>query len=215
MPRRRTLIVTSVAVVAVAAIGVGVWAFTDTLNASLHIAGGPTAAAEKTPTAAPTPVDEEAAAKLAAETAARGLTVGTVLTPDQAKVIGHYWQGNLIPYKMADGSQVLISRDQPLPENVKADAGRKVTAAANESANSGDTLNGAVEQESKKISYATGHQVIVVAHVFTALAPAFETTGWTWMTTLGDGAQFGDAATAAAAVQSVAPAKGAEIIVSQ
>ncbi|MBO1737210.1 hypothetical protein [Leifsonia sp. TF02-11] len=211
--RRRTkvLIATTAAVLVLASLAGGSLVFMQSVSDGIHLATA--AAPTEVPTAVATPLDEEAAAKLASDKAAKGLTAGAVLTTDQAKAIGHYWQGNLLPYKMADGTQVLVARDQPLPESVKADAGKQVLAAAQKDAAANDYGNGDVEQAVKTLSSATGRPVVVVAHVQLALAPAMDTIGWAWVSTaLGGGKQFPDSASAVAATQAAKP--GATIIVS-
>lgn len=210
MPRRRTttIVVTSIAALVVGAVGAGAWSVMNSMNGSISLtAATPT----NVPTTASTPVDEEEAAKLAAERVAKGLAVGAVLTADQAKTISHYWQGNLLPYRMADGSQVLIARDQPLPENVKVDAGRKLTAAAQAGA-ARESYNEEIITASKTVAYEVGHTVKTITYLNTYVGPDYEHRGWTWMNGV-DGQQY-DSPDAAIAALGPVPA-GVEIIVSQ
>jgi len=179
------------------------------MNGKIHVQG---AAPVQSPTAAPTPVDEEEAAKLAAETAAKGLTVGAVLTTEQARAISHYWQGRLLPYKMADGSQVLIARDQPLPENVKADAGKKLTAAAQAGAAQGDPINGPLIPAMKTVGFEVGHPVKCITYLKTYVGPDYEHEDWIWMNGT-DGVTYDSAQ---AAIEGLGPLPaGTEVIVSQ
>ncbi|WP_285117326.1 hypothetical protein [Leifsonia sp. fls2-241-R2A-40a] len=213
MLRRRTAAFIAIgAVLSVTALGAGGWAVMTSMDHSFTFAA---TAPSKTPTAAPTPVDEEEAAKLAAEKAAKGLTVGAVLTAEQAKTISHYWQGNLLPYKMADGTQVLIARDQPLPENVREDAGKRVglTNQADAAANDSTLMGVAALQRTLRAD--TGHRVYIVSHAYTYLLPDAEAMGWTWVSSaIGGQEQFPDAAAAVAASRAKA-GPDAEIIVSQ
>jgi hypothetical protein len=210
--KRRTTITIIAVSAAVVVAGIGTWSVTGSMDEALHVGGGKVVAA---PTPVATPVDEQEASKVAAENAAKGVAVGAALAPDQAKAIGHYWQGSLLAYKMADGSQVLIARDQPLPDNVKADAGKKLAAKADASAATGDTYNALVVAEQKTLSYETGHTVEVVFNAYVGLAPAFETKGRVWITTaLGGDAQFPSSANALAAARAKVGTT-AEIIVGE
>ncbi|MFF1572494.1 hypothetical protein ACFVWR_07070 [Leifsonia sp. NPDC058292] len=198
--RRRnwTIVFVLLGIVALALAIVGTIAVIQSMNGTLHVERDkPTATA-----VAAAPVDEEEAAKQAAEKAARGLTVGAALTAEQAKTIAHDWQGNLLPYKMADGSQVLIARDQPLPENVKVDAGKRLAASADAGEAASDPTGALIEQRKKELEYTLGHKISVVVHAYLALSPAFETLGRAWISTeFGGDQQYATAEECLAAVR--------------
>lgn len=201
MTRRRTVaIATTSAVLAIGLLGGGALAVAGSMNDSFHIAGG--TPVKGAPTAAPTPVDEEEAAKVAAAKAASGLAIGATLTADQAQAISHYWQGPQMAYKLVDGTQVLIARDQPLPENVKVDAGKVLAGTADAAAAAGDNSGAALEQKKKDLEYSLGHHVSIVVYAYLALAPAFESFGRAWISNeFGGGQQYSSAEEALAAVR--------------
>lgn len=215
---KKRLIITSTSVVAgIAVIGGATIFAINGINNGMNIQSGAVATSTSTPkaTQSAAPVDEDAQKAADAEKATAGKKVGDELTAEQAAAVSKNWEGTAIAYKLADGKFILIDRNQPLPETVKADAGAKVTAAAQASAAAGDTMNGGLDKTKNIIVSSTGHSVVVVAHVNTFLAPDFETKGWTWVSSaIGAKTQFPDAASAVAASQSFATG-GVEIIVAQ
>ncbi|WP_285117328.1 hypothetical protein [Leifsonia sp. fls2-241-R2A-40a] len=170
-------------------------------------------ASEPTATPVATPIDEDTGRRTAAEKAVAGKRIGDELTKEQADAVKAYFDGDSVDYTTIDGKSLLVSRSQPLPENVKVDAGKKVAAAAQASAAANDPSNLAVEKAQQTIAYETGRPVVVVAHVYTANA-AGDAYEWTWLSlALGGQHPFADAASAIAATQAAKP--GVEIIVSQ
>ncbi|MFF1572493.1 hypothetical protein ACFVWR_07065 [Leifsonia sp. NPDC058292] len=156
MPRRRTaIIVTSIAVVAVAALGVGAYAVVDSMAGSFHIAGGkPAAAAEHTPTVTPTPtvvplggvLDEETALDLRRE------------MPDSGD----------FAYKMPDGRWVKTNRLQPMPAEVMAAEQAKADAVPLQQGHGPqDATAGlkAANAAAGNFRYATGKQVVFISQV--------------------------------------------------
>ena len=208
MKRRTITTVVIASVLGVAIIGGGTWVVVNTMDTSFRIAAAPTAV----PTSS-APADEDAARKAAAEKAIAGKHLGDELQKQQADAVKAYFEGDAWAYTTMDGHTLLVSRSQPLPENVSADAGRKMTAAAHASADRGDTVNAAVEQKAKQLTYETGRNVVVVVKVYTWLGAAAESKGWTWMTTAGQGQQYDTADAAVAASRAAKP--DVEIIVSQ
>jgi hypothetical protein len=144
--------------------------------------------------------EEEAAA--AAAKAIKGKSIGDPLTAEQAKAVQHNWQGDAMAYPNADGSFTLIDRTEPLPDNVKVDAGARATGAANAAQAAGDPMNGAVNTEIKSLETATGRSIALVVRVNTFMAPAYESKGWVWMSpAMADGQQYSESASALAATQ--------------
>lgn len=212
MKRRTKTIMVIASALGVAALAGGAWALTNWMDNSFHFAAAP---ATKFSTVEPTPVEDEDAAKLAAEKASKGLSVGAVLTADQAKAIGHYWQGAMLPYKMVDGTNVLIARDKPLPENVEVDAGKRLAASADAGEAASDPSGALIEQEKKDLEYTLGRKVSIVVHAYLALSPAFETLGRAWISTeFGGDQQYATADECLDAVH-VKAGPDATIIVSQ
>jgi hypothetical protein len=212
---KRTVIITTTSIVAGAALIAGAGIFVvNGINNGISIK--PAAVSTSTPKATPAaPVDEDAQKAADAEKATAGKKVGDELTAAEAAAVSKNFNGTQLAYKTANGSFILIDRNQPLPETVKADAGAKVSGAANASAAASDTSNSKVAGEQKSLEYATGHKLIIVFKAFVALAPSYETTGTVWISTaLGGDTQFADAASAVAASQAAAGAGGAEIVVS-
>lgn len=209
---KKALIITTTSVIAGVAIIAGGTAFViNGINNGMTITPGAIA----TSTTSGAPVDGDQTKAAASAQATEGKKVGDELTAEQAAAIAKNWDGSQLAYKTAAGSFILIDRNQPLPEAVKADAGAKANAVAQASATNGDTMNANVEKVQKTIAYETGHQIILVARVFTVTDPATSAKSWVWMSSAGGGEQFADAASAVAASQAKAQATGAEIIAAQ
>ncbi|WP_285117329.1 hypothetical protein [Leifsonia sp. fls2-241-R2A-40a] len=171
MPRRtRTAIIaTSIAVVVLAAVGVGGWALLDSMNGSFRIgAGKPAAAAVETHTATSTPtvvpvggvLDEETALELRRE------------MPDNGD----------FAYKTPDGRWIKTNRHQPMPAEVMAAEQAQLdqlavpagTAAA-------DGLAGAkaATAAAGASSYRTGRHVLLISKI--PVATSYSTNGLKWV----------------------------------
>lgn len=207
---KKALIITTTSVIAGVAIIAGGTAFViNGINNGTTITPG--AISTSTTSAAPADGDQTKAA--ASAQATEGKKVGDELTAEQAAAVAKNWDGDFVAYKTTDGKFLLVSRSQALPEAVRADAGKKLSAAAIQAAAVHSATNIEVEQMKGKLTYDTGHQIVLVAHVYAVLDPNTGAEGWTWMN--GTGVQYPDAASATAAIQAQADAAGATIVVSQ
>ncbi|WP_285117327.1 hypothetical protein [Leifsonia sp. fls2-241-R2A-40a] len=155
MPRRRTtIIVTSIGVVAVAALGVGAFVFVDSMNGSFRLSSGSAAAAEKTPPATSTPT-------------LKVVPVGGVLDEETALDLRREMSDNGdFAYKLPDGRWVKTNRFQPLPDAVKADADAQAVAMPRTSGSTwqeGAAGTKNADDTAGRIQFATGKKTVIIS----------------------------------------------------
>lgn len=111
-------------------------------------APAPTVTAE--PTEEPTEAPEEPAE----------IVVGGTVDEDTARELNREFKDTVSAYQLSDGSYVVIDREQPLPEPVKAEVGAKIDATA-ESVSADPFHRGLTDSISSQ-QQATGRQIITV-----------------------------------------------------
>lgn len=151
--RARTIVTTSLAVVAIAALGTGVWAVTDSMNRSFRIVDAPAAAAEKTPSSTPIPTPTV-------------VPIGGVLDEETALELRREMPENGdFAYKMPDGRWIKTNRHQPMPAEVMAAEQTKADAVPLPAGTSLDDVK-KVRQNATSArgayNYATGRNVVLV-----------------------------------------------------
>ena len=149
-------------------------------------APAPTVTAE--PTEEPTEAPEEPAE----------IVVGGTVDEDTARELNREFKDTVSAYQLSDGSYVVIDREQPLPEPVKAEVGATVDAKADSVAS--DPVYAGVTDTIKAEQQSTGRKVIAVLQVsvFCTSASETRTTAWKAVTAQGWSECFGgrDAAVA-------------------
>lgn len=132
-------------------------------------APAPTVSSAVEPTAEPTEAPAEAE-----------IVVGGTVDADTAREINRNFKSTTKAYPLSDGSYVVIDREQPLPEPVKAAVGAKVDAKA-DSVASNEVYPG-VTDSIKSEQQTTGRKIIAVLNVSVICPPNFDTRVSAWKT---------------------------------
>ncbi|AWB90311.1 hypothetical protein [Homoserinimonas hongtaonis] len=128
-------------------------------GAAVAVIGPSVTAPEAKPTQSSAPVEDSSSIE--------GLSVGDVLTEEQARPLGrNYNDKTAQPFKLPDGTEVLISSEEPLPESVRTALTEKF--AATTASGSRESARAAL-QESRWVQSQTGRNIIIVIQSYGVL----------------------------------------------
>lgn len=90
-------------------------------------------------------------------------------------------------YKLGDGTQVLVKKDEPLPAPVQAEVDAKATAQpqSDGTQDSNPSVRGTGEMLANEVSRATGKQVMVIKKLFVASAAEGDKQTMRWVIVTG------------------------------
>ncbi|AWB90312.1 hypothetical protein [Homoserinimonas hongtaonis] len=126
-------------------------------GAAVAVIGPGAIAPEAKPTESSAPVEDSSSIE--------GLSVGDVLTEEQARPLGrNYNDKTAQPFKLPDGTEVLISSEEPLPESVRTALTEKFAGLVGGSPSVEATT--AVLQAAKWAQAQTGRQIVVVTESY-------------------------------------------------
>lgn len=106
------------------------------------------------------------------------LVPGATVTDEQASAINRDSDDGARAYKLADGTNVVVMKDQPVPDVVAADGGAKSSAAAQADAERGKDYHAGVDGYAKQYAVETGKRVVHVKYMYAA---DFTTGGYGWI----------------------------------
>ena len=120
------------------------------------------------------------------------IIAGAVVTDEQAATINRDSADNAKAYQLADGTWVIVVKDQPVPDAVAADGAARSKATAEADAVGGVESHDGIVAFPKQYAVETGKRVV---HVFNAyMANSANPNGaWLWtVNTIDDGGPCGD-----------------------
>lgn len=169
------------------------------LSAALISGCTPTAPEAIAPTA-PAPTVSSTVEPTAEPTEAE-IVVGGTVDADLAREINRDFKSTTKAYQLSDGSYVVIDREQPLPEPVKADIAADTTTPL--AATAGDPIAAQTSADVLSAQQLTGRKVIAVVQVtiYCDSASVSKVTNWTTATAQGYGGCLGSKESAIAYAQ--------------